>query len=165
VLGLMIAAGTVVTGTGPLAGGTLPDGRPVPRFHLPLGGVTQFHADIGWLLGGLVIALAIGLRLVGAPGRAVRLGWLLLALIGAQGAIGYAQYFSGLPAGLVWVHVANSVVIWVTALLLLFALRDRGTPAAPGQARAAESAVADAAGTAAVRVARGEPLSQDAHQR
>ena len=57
VLGLMIAAGTVVTGTGPLAGA-----GDVPRFHLPLGGVTQFHADIGWLLAGLVIALVVGLR-------------------------------------------------------------------------------------------------------
>lgn len=144
VLGLMIAAGTVVTGTGPLAGGRLPDGRPVPRFHLPLGGVTQLHADIGWLLGGLVIALVLGLRLGGAPRQAVRLGWLLLALIGVQGAIGYAQYFSGLPAGLVWVHVANSVLIWITALRLLFALRDRGT-ATGDQARAGAAGIADAA--------------------
>src|SRR5258708_34607507 len=47
--------------------------------------------------------------LAGAPRRAVRLSWVLLALIGAQGVIGYAQYFSGLPAGLVWVHVSDSV--------------------------------------------------------
>ncbi len=140
VLGLMLAAGTVVTGTGPLAGA-----GDVPRFHLPLTGVTQFHADIGWLLGGLVIALVLGLRLGGAPRQAVRLGWLLLALIGVQGAIGYAQYFSGLPAGLVWVHVANSVLIWITALLLLFALRDRGTATDDDQARAGTGGIADVA--------------------
>jgi heme a synthase len=129
VLGLMLAAGTVVTGTGPLAGA-----GDIKRFHLPLAGVTQLHADIGWLLGGLVIALVLGLRLTGAPRQAVRLGWLLLALIGAQGAIGYAQYFSGLPAGLVWVHVTGSVLIWITAVRLLFALRDRGHLAVPGGA-------------------------------
>ena len=140
VLGLMLAAGTVVTGTGPLAGA-----GDVPRFHLPLTGVTQFHADIGWLLGGLVIALVLGLRLGGAPRRAVRLGWLLLVLIGVQGAIGYAQYFSGLPAGLVWVHVANSVLIWITALVLLFALRDRGTASGDDQARAGTAGISDAA--------------------
>jgi heme a synthase len=117
---VMMAAGTVVTGTGPLAGA-----RDVARYHLPLEGVTQFHADIGWLLGGLVVALLLGLRLSGAPRRAVRLGWLLAGLIAAQGAIGYAQYFSGLPAGLVWVHVTGSVAIWVTALFLPYALRDR----------------------------------------
>jgi cytochrome c oxidase assembly protein subunit 15 len=128
VLALMLAAGTVVTGTGPLAGEA-----DIPRFHLPLGGVTQFHADIGWLLGGTVVALVLGLRLTAAPRRAVRLGWVLLGLIVAQGAIGYAQYFSGLPAGLVWVHVADSVVIWIVAILLLFALRDRGTVQMTGQ--------------------------------
>jgi heme a synthase len=136
VLGLMLAAGTVVTGTGPLAGA-----GNVPRFHLPLGGVTQFHADIGWLLGGLVIALVVGLRLVGAPRRAVRLSWLLLALIGAQGAVGYAQYFSGLPAGLVWFHVCGSVLIWIAALRLVFTLRDRGPVTVGGAPRAGEPGV------------------------
>jgi heme a synthase len=44
----------------------------------------------------------------------------------AQGCVGYAQYFSGLPAGLVWVHEAGATAIWVTVLLLPYALRDRG---------------------------------------
>jgi cytochrome c oxidase assembly protein subunit 15 len=120
---LMLAAGTVVTGTGPLAGA-----RSVPRYPLPLTGVTQLHADIGWLLGGLVIALVLALRLSSAPRRAVWLGWLLLALVGVQGSIGYGQYFSGLPAGVVWVHEVGAAAIWVTALLLPYALRER----APG---------------------------------
>jgi heme a synthase len=135
VLCLMVAAGTVVTGTGPLAGA-----RSVPRFHLPLGGVTQLHADIGWLLAGLVIALALGLRLLGAPRRAVRLGWVLLALIGAQGVIGYTQYFTGLPAGLVWFHVAGATAIWVVAFRLLFTLRDRGPLDAAGAGGAEDAA-------------------------
>ncbi|HEY1918278.1 MAG TPA: COX15/CtaA family protein [Streptosporangiaceae bacterium] len=123
---LMMAAGTVVTGTGPLAGAPLAGQRTVPRYPLPLAGVTQLHADIGWLLGGLVIALVLALRLSGAPRRAVRLGWLLLILVAAQGGIGYGQYFSGLPAGVVWFHEVGAAVIWTTALLLPSALRDRG---------------------------------------
>jgi heme a synthase len=119
---LMMAAGTVVTGTGPLAGA-----GHVARYHLPLEGVTQLHADIGWLLAGLMTGLLIGLRLGHAPATAVRLGWLLLGLIGLQGVIGYTQYFTGLPAGLVWVHVTGSVAIWITALLIPYKLRDRGT--------------------------------------
>jgi cytochrome c oxidase assembly protein subunit 15 len=129
---LMLAAGTVITGTGPLAGAGA-----VPRFHLPLAGATQFHADIGWLLGGLAVPLAVGLRLTRAPAPAVRLGWALLALIGLQGMIGYIQYFSGLPAGLVWVHVCGSTLIWIVALRLMFALRDRGAlVTGPGQPEA-----------------------------
>jgi len=127
VVAAMLAAGTVVTGTGPLAGAGA-----VPRFHLPLAGATQFHADIGWLLGGLALPLAVGLRLTGAPPRAVRLGWVLLGLIGLQGAVGYTQYFTGLPAGLVWFHVVGSTLIWIAALRLVFALRDRGTAAGAG---------------------------------
>jgi cytochrome c oxidase assembly protein subunit 15 len=128
---LMMTVGTVVTGTGPLAGA--PD---VARYRLPLEGITQLHADIGWLLGGLLVALLVGLRLGAAPRPAVRLGWLLAGLIMLQVAVGYAQYFSGLPAGLVWVHVTGSVAIWVTALFLPYSLRDRslrpaGQPADP----------------------------------
>ena len=67
VTGVMLAAGTVVTGTGPLAGHA-----DTPRYKLPLEGATQFHADIGWLLAGLAIALVVGLRMSGAPPRTVR---------------------------------------------------------------------------------------------
>jgi cytochrome c oxidase assembly protein subunit 15 len=131
VVAVMLAVGTVVTGTGPLAGAGA-----VPRYHLPLAGVTQFHSDIGWLLGGLALPLVVGLYLTKAPARVVRVGWLLLALIGVQGAVGYTQYFTGLPAGLVWVHVSGSVLIWIAALRLMFAVRDRGPlvqpPEGPG---------------------------------
>ncbi len=136
VLALMLAAGTVVTGTGPLAGA-----RSVARYHLPLAGVTQLHADIGWLLTGLVTALLLGLRFSAVPPRAARLGWILLGLIAVQVAVGYTQYFTGLPAGLVWVHVCGAVLIWITALLLLFSLRDRGPLAEP--AGASSGAAAD----------------------
>jgi heme A synthase len=129
VVTVMLAAGTVVTGTGPLAGAAS-----VARYHLRLAAVTQLHADIGWLLGGLAIALALSLALTAAPAAAVRLGWLLVGLLGVQGIIGYTQYFSGLPAGLVWVHVAGSTAIWVAALRLIFAMRDRGPLAGPEQA-------------------------------
>ena len=118
---VMLAAGTVVTGTGPLAGDA-----GVPRYQLSLEGVTQLHADIGWLLAGLSIALVLGLRLSGAPRRAVQAGWIMLAALGSQGVIGYIQYFTHLPAGLVWVHVTGSVLVWIAVLRLFFTVRERG---------------------------------------
>ncbi len=124
---VMLAAGTVVTGTGPLAGHA-----DTPRYSLPLEGVTQLHADIGWLMAGLAVALVLGLRLSGAPPRAVRAGWIMLAALGSQGVIGYIQYFTHLPAGLVWVHVTGSVLVWIAALRLFFAVRERSPlPTAP----------------------------------
>ncbi len=120
VTGLMLAAGTVVTGTGPLAGDA-----GVARYKFPLEGVTQLHADIGWLLAGLSVALVLGLRLSGAPPRAARAGWIMLAALGSQGVIGYIQYFTHLPAGLVWVHVTGSVLVWIAVLRLFLAAHTR----------------------------------------
>jgi cytochrome c oxidase assembly protein subunit 15 len=121
VTALMLAAGTIVTGTGPLAG-TEVDSHghltTVPRFHFSLESVTQLHADIGWFIGALAVALVVGLRYSGAPRRTVRLGWVVLVGLGLQGIIGYVQYFNHLPAGLVWVHVALAVLIWIYVLQL-----------------------------------------------
>ena len=121
VTALMLAAGTIVTGTGPLAGTEIDSHghlKTVPRFHFSLESVTQLHADIGWFIGALAVALVVGLRYSGAPRRTVRLGWVVLVGLGLQGIIGYVQYFNHLPAGLVWVHVALSVLIWIYVLQL-----------------------------------------------
>jgi cytochrome c oxidase assembly protein subunit 15 len=117
----MMLAGTLVTGAGPLAGAA-----DVQRYRfMSLTAVTQLHADIGWVLGTAAVMLVLCLHLTEAPRRAVRLGWIVLGLIAAQGAIGYAQYFSGLPAGLVWVHVADSALIFIAVIRLNYSLRDR----------------------------------------
>jgi heme a synthase len=121
VTALMLAAGTVVTGTGPLAGTTTNrNGQhtTVPRFHFQLQDVTQLHADIGWFIGALAVALVVSLRYTGGSRRTVRLGWIVLVGLGLQGVIGYVQYFNHLPAGLVWVHVSSSVLVWIFVLQL-----------------------------------------------
>jgi heme a synthase len=134
VTAVMLAAGTVVTGTGPLAGHA-----DTPRYKLPLEGVTQLHADIGWLMAGLAVALVVGLRFSGAPARVVRASWIMIGSLLLQGTLGYIQYFTHLPAGLVWIHVTGSVLVWIAVLRLFLAMRDRGpllTPA-PGPVQAA----------------------------
>ena len=141
VTALMLAAGTVVTGTGPLAGTILDASghrKTVPRFHFPLENVTQLHADIGWFMGALAVALVIGLRFTPAPRQAVRFSWLVLAGLCVQAAVGYTQYFNHLPAGLVWVHVTSSVVLWIFVLRLYLSTRERTPlPAEPAAAPAA----------------------------
>jgi threonine/homoserine efflux transporter RhtA len=129
VTALMLAAGTVVTGTGPLAGTTIDSHghrTTVPRFHFTLESVTQLHADIGWFIGALAVAVLIGLRFSpGVPRRALRNGWIVLTGLGIQGVIGYVQYFNHLPAGLVWVHVTSAVVLWIFVLRLYLSTRER----------------------------------------
>ncbi len=128
VTGIMLAAGTVVTGTGPLAGTTIDSHghlTTVPRFHFSLESVTQLHADIGWFIGALAVAVVIGLRFAGGSSRTVRLGWIVLGGLALQGVIGYVQYFNHLPAGLVWVHVSSSVVLWICVLRLFLSTGTR----------------------------------------
>jgi cytochrome c oxidase assembly protein subunit 15 len=125
---VMLVAGTVVTGTGPLAGTEIDSHghyTTVPRFHLSLVEVTQLHADIAWFISATSLALAIGLRYSAAPARAKRQAWVVVGGVILQAVIGYTQYFLHLPAGLVWVHVAGAVVLWIMVLSLNLATRER----------------------------------------
>ena len=143
--GLMLAAGTVVTGTGPLAGTQIDsDGHlhTVPRFHFSLEAVTQLHADIAWIITALTFALVLGLRYAGGAPRTRRLGYAVLGGLGAQVVIGYAQYFNHLPAGLVWVHVSCAVLLWIF-ILQLFLSTGTGVPAAARPAVPASAENAD----------------------
>lgn len=150
VTALMLAAGTVVTGTGPLAGTTIDSHghlTTVPRFHFTLESVTQFHADIGWFISALAVALVIGMQFAdGAPRAAVRNSRIVVGWVFLQGLLGYLQYFNHLPAGLVWVHVASSVGLWIFVLRLYLSTRERMPSAGPGiPAGAQEPLTADAA--------------------
>jgi heme a synthase len=48
-------------------------------------------------------------------------GTLLFVAV-LQGTVGYVQYFSGVPAFLVLVHVIGAVSVWIAALSLLLAM-------------------------------------------
>ncbi len=42
--------------------------------------------------------------------------FVLLVVLVAQAGVGYAQYFTGVPIGLVAIHLAGSVCVWVAVL-------------------------------------------------
>ena len=65
---------------------------------------------------------------------------LLIAAV-AQGAIGYAQYFSGVPPLLVGLHVAGATLVWVLAIRVgLDSARPKGELAGSDPDRVAASA-------------------------
>jgi heme a synthase len=105
---LVIVAGTVVTGTGPHAGD-----EHARRFDLAITTVTRVHGIVVWIAVASVIWLFWQLRsrphdreVLDAPLYA----WCIAAT--AQGTIGYLQYWSGVPAGLVELHVAGATTLW-----------------------------------------------------
>jgi cytochrome c oxidase assembly protein subunit 15 len=99
----VIVMGTVVTGTGPHGGD-----EKARRFQFVLTDVARVHSLLVWVLVALTVALALRTR-----HRAVM---VLLAAEVAQGAIGYTQYFMGVPAGLVAVHIVGVLAVWIAAL-------------------------------------------------
>jgi cytochrome c oxidase assembly protein subunit 15 len=117
----LLVAGTVVTGSGPHSGSV--DAK--ARFPLSPQTATQFHADLVFLVVGLTVALWFGLRATAAPDRvlaAVRGMFVVLVL---QAAIGYTQYFTGLPAWLVVLHGLGACLTWLAALRVLLGMRTR----------------------------------------
>lgn len=139
----VIAAGVVVTGSGPHSGD-----QGAKRNGLDPEQISQLHADLVFLLIGLTVALWFALRAVNAPAAAIRAVAVLFWVEMGQGVIGFVQYFTHLPVLLVAVHMLGSGLVWVATLSALWSLRRRpvaGTesPAAPRPA--APAAIASAA--------------------
>lgn len=106
---LVMFLGTVVTGTGPHSGA-----EQATRLGISVKLATQMHSTSVWLLIFLAVVLAVRARKYAARWEREGPAMLrLLAAISAQGFIGYVQYFAGVPAPLVAVHIALSVIVWL----------------------------------------------------
>ncbi|MEV6300841.1 COX15/CtaA family protein [Actinoplanes sp. NPDC051861] len=116
----VIAAGVVVTGSGPHSGD-----QGAKRNGLDPATVSQVHADLVFLLIGLSVALWLALKAVQAPPAAVKAALVLIGIELAQGLVGFVQYFTHLPVVLVAVHMLGSGLVWVATLAVLWSLRER----------------------------------------
>lgn len=126
VAAVLLAVGTVVTGSGPHAGD-----EDVPRTGLDPQPLAQVHADLAFLLLGLAVAAWFGLRAVRAGPAAVRAAAVLVGVILGQGAVGLVQYATGLPELAVWLHLLGASLVWLATVQLLHTTRTR-VPVAPG---------------------------------
>jgi heme a synthase len=104
---IVIVLGTLVTGSGPHAG----DAQ-ARRFGFDIRTVAILHADAVIALFGLTLALAVALRANKVILRKIYI-FTLIAL--AQGAIGYIQYFTGIPEILVAAHLLGATIVWIAA--------------------------------------------------
>lgn len=111
VTALVLVLGTVVTGTGPHAGSA-----DIARLPFDPRDVTQLHADGVFLLVGLTLALVLVGPALGAPANIRRQTRILLAVIAAQAALGYLQYYLAVPPALVAVHVLGAAVVFTLAV-------------------------------------------------
>jgi cytochrome c oxidase assembly protein subunit 15 len=103
---IVIAVGTLVTGSGPHAG----DWQ-APRLHLDHRAITWLHADAVIALLGISLALFVLSDI--SPETKKRLKYFFAATL-AQGLIGYMQYAQGLPELIVMAHLLGSTLVWIS---------------------------------------------------
>ncbi len=132
---VVVVTGTVVTGSGPHGGD-----ETARRFGFAIGDVARIHGITVMVLLAGTLWFAYRTSRLGAWSR---LGTSLTVLAWAivlQGALGYAQYFSGVPAVLVMAHVVGAVVVWLALLEAVFATREPSVqPAATASEASAPS--------------------------
>ena len=114
----VLAVGTVVTGSGPHSGASTDSGA-THRIQLSPSSAAQLHADLVMLLIGVTIGFVLLARAAGADVATRRAGHRLLAVELGQGLIGFAQYFTHVPALLVGVHMLGACLVWLAALTVL----------------------------------------------
>ncbi|WP_198345086.1 COX15/CtaA family protein [Mycobacterium sp. JS623] len=127
VLAAQLVTGTLVTGAGPHAGDKSIT-QPVPRLQVEITTLVHLHSSllVGYLA--LLVGLGFGLLAVRAP-RPVTLRLnVLLALVAIQGFVGTVQFFTGVPAALVAVHVLGAAACTAATAALWASMRERSEP-------------------------------------
>lgn len=104
---IVIILGTIVTGSGPHAGD-----EKAPRFGFDIQTVAWLHADAVIFLMGLTIAFLVTGSLEQRTKKAI---YIFLGISLGQGAIGYMQYFTGIPEALVAAHLIGATIFWIAA--------------------------------------------------
>ena len=104
---LVIVLGTIVTGSGPHAG----DAQ-AKRFDFDIRTVAWLHADVVIFLLGITLAFYVAQGTSVHSKKAIK-NFVVIAL--AQGAIGYVQYFTGIPEILVAAHLLGATLVWIAA--------------------------------------------------
>jgi cytochrome c oxidase assembly protein subunit 15 len=124
VLAALLVTGTLVTGAGPHAGDKSVT-QPVPRLQVEITTLVHMHSSLLVAYLSLIVALGFGLLAVRARRSILlRLGVLVL-LVCAQGLVGTVQFFTGVPAALVAVHVAGAAACTAATAALWASMRER----------------------------------------
>lgn len=126
-LAAVLVTGTMVTGAGPHAGDKSVD-RPVPRLQVEITTLVHMHSSLLVAYLALLVGLGFGLLAVGVPAAVRKRLGVLVVLVAAQGLLGTVQFFAGVPAALVAVHVAGAAACTAATAALWASMRERAEP-------------------------------------
>lgn len=120
---LLVVLGTFATGAGPHPGSRA-TGEVTERLDWfgpdTLHTLILRHGHLGTFTFLVTFAVLVFLVRRHAPSRLTRKVGGLLALYAVQGAVGLYQYYNGLPAELVWVHIVLATGVWILVLFATF---------------------------------------------
>jgi heme a synthase len=116
---VVVTLGVVTTGAGPHSG----DDEVGYRLAVDPALMSKLHAWAVWVF--VAVLLVHLVRVRRGPSAVRRAAWLLLAITLAQGAIGYVQYFTGLPALLVGLHMLGSALLVAGTTRVVLTTRTR----------------------------------------
>lgn len=119
--GVVLMLGAVVTGSGPHSG----DEDVAYRFAFDPAEISRAHSASVWLYVVGVVALLLAVHRTATAPDARRAVATLLAVTLLQGVVGYVQYFTGLPAVLVAVHMLGAALLVVAQVRAVMALGRR----------------------------------------
>lgn len=126
-LSAVLVTGTLVTGAGPHAGDKSAL-QPVKRLQVEITDLAHLHSSLLVAYLSFVIGLGFALLAVRAPKPVLlRLG-VLAGLVLAQGAVGAVQFYTGVPAVLVAIHVAGAAACTAATAALWASMRERKSP-------------------------------------
>ncbi|AFJ36147.1 MULTISPECIES: COX15/CtaA family protein [Mycobacterium] len=126
-LAAVLITGTLVTAAGPHAGDRSAT-RTVPRLKVEVATLVHVHSSLLVAYLALVVGLGFGLLAVRATRPVLRRLGVLLVLLCAQAAVGTAQYYTGVPAALVALHVAGAAAATAATAALWASMRERAEP-------------------------------------
>jgi cytochrome c oxidase assembly protein subunit 15 len=124
VLAAQLVSGTLVTGAGPHAGDKSTD-RVVPRLEVAITTLVHLHTSLLVAYLSLLVALGFALLAVRAPRPVLLTAGVLLIVVLAQGLVGTVQFFTGVPAALVAIHVAGAAACTAATAALWASMRER----------------------------------------
>jgi cytochrome c oxidase assembly protein subunit 15 len=127
--GLVVLTGTVVTAAGPHAGDAT-----ARRLDVAVASVARVHGTSALLLVALTLCTLWVAHRDRAPAVVHDALRVLLAVLVAQAGVGYTQYFTGVPALLVGVHILGAVSVWIAAVRVGLTMREVPLPATAGPA-------------------------------
>lgn len=125
----VVFLGTLTTGAGPHSG----DADVTERLSLDPAAIARIHALSVWVFIVVLAVIVWKVRNDHSEGERdeVRRAWAVLVIVTlAQGAIGYVQYFTGLPEIIVGAHLAGAAVLVAAESAVFYLLRRRRPVAA-----------------------------------